>query len=233
MATIRYLVHDVDAAVAFYVDQLDFELEQRMGPAFAAVKRDDLSLWLSGPRSSAAQSMPDGREPESGGWNRLVVEVDAIEEVVERLCNAGARFRNAVLAGVGGKQILVEDPAGNPVELSSRPDDLGACRKVDQGAWRPLFGQARSVVPTLRFFESEVEAGGAWTLTIRTTASPRFAKVCSTPGGTRTNTAGPATTSSPRPRTSAPTQDPSARAAATASGTVRRGRTKSIGTSRS
>ncbi len=88
-----------------------------MGPAFAIVTRKGLSLWLSGPRSSAAQPMPDGRQPEAGGWNRLVVEVDAIDEIVERLRGAGARFRNEILAGVGGKQILVEDPSGNPIEL--------------------------------------------------------------------------------------------------------------------
>ena len=117
MAAVRYLVDDVDTAVTFYVDQLGFELEQRMGPAFAIVTRDGLSLWLSGPRSSAAQPMPDGGKPEPGGWNRLVVEVDAIEEMVTRLRSAGARFRNDVLDGVGGKQILVEDPSGNPVEL--------------------------------------------------------------------------------------------------------------------
>ena len=108
---------DVDAAVAFYVDQLGFEVQERMGPAFAIVRREDLSLWLSGPRSSAAQPMPDGRRPRAGGWNRLVVEVEAIEEVVQRLRDAGAGFRNDVLVGVGGKQILVEDPAGNPIEL--------------------------------------------------------------------------------------------------------------------
>ncbi len=117
MASVRYLVHDVDEAVAFYVDQLGFELERRLGPAFAIVTRDDLSLWLSGPRTSAAEPMPDGRQPQPGGWNRLVLEVDALEDLVEKLRGAGARFRNDVLAGVGGKQILVEDPSGNPIEL--------------------------------------------------------------------------------------------------------------------
>ncbi len=117
MASVRYLVADVNAAVAFYVDHLGFELERRMGPAFAIVTREGLSLWLSGPRSSAAQPMPDGQQPEPGGWNRLVVEVDAIEEIVESLRGEGARFRNEILAGVGGKQILVEDPSGNPIEL--------------------------------------------------------------------------------------------------------------------
>jgi catechol 2,3-dioxygenase-like lactoylglutathione lyase family enzyme len=117
MATIRYLVRDVDQAVAFYVDHLGFELAQRMGPAFAIVTRGDLSLWVSGPQSSAARAMPDGREPEPGGWNRLVIEVEAIDEVVQRLRAAGLPFRNDVVTGPGGKQILVEDPSGNPVEL--------------------------------------------------------------------------------------------------------------------
>jgi catechol 2,3-dioxygenase-like lactoylglutathione lyase family enzyme len=117
VATVRYLVDDVDAAAAFYVEQLGFQLAQRMGPAFAIVQRDDLSLWLAGPQSSAARPMPDGRQPVAGGWNRLVVEVSSIEEVVARLRNAGLTFRNDVVTGPGGKQILVEDPSGNPVEL--------------------------------------------------------------------------------------------------------------------
>jgi catechol 2,3-dioxygenase-like lactoylglutathione lyase family enzyme len=116
-ATIRYLVTDVEAAIGFYVDRLGFTLERRMGPAFAIVRRDDLLLWLSGPQSSAARPMPDGRRPEAGGWNRLVVEVDAIEEVADGLRRAGVPFRNDVVTGPGGKQILLEDPAGNPVEL--------------------------------------------------------------------------------------------------------------------
>jgi catechol 2,3-dioxygenase-like lactoylglutathione lyase family enzyme len=117
MALVRYLVDDVDAAVAFYTDNLGFTLEQRMGPAFAIVSRDDLSLWLSGPKSSAARPMPDGRQPEPGGWNRLVVEVDDMEAKVEDLKQAGLNFRNDVVTGPGGKQILLEDPAGNVVEL--------------------------------------------------------------------------------------------------------------------
>jgi catechol 2,3-dioxygenase-like lactoylglutathione lyase family enzyme len=117
VATIRYLVHDVEAAVAFYVEQLGFTVEQRMGPAFAIVGRGDLALWISGPDSSAARPMPDGRQPEPGGWNRLVVQVDAISDVVERLRASGVPFRNDVVTGPGGKQILVEDPSGNPVEL--------------------------------------------------------------------------------------------------------------------
>jgi catechol 2,3-dioxygenase-like lactoylglutathione lyase family enzyme len=117
MAVVRYLVDDVDAAVAFYTDNLGFTLQQQMGPAFAIVSRDDLSLWLSGPQSSAARAMPDGRRPEPGGWNRLVVEVDDLESKVEELKEVGLSFRNDVVTGPGGKQILLEDPAGNVIEL--------------------------------------------------------------------------------------------------------------------
>ena len=117
MAVVRYLVDDVDAAAAFYTDRLGFTWEQRMGPAFAIVSRDGLSLWLSGPQSSAARAMPDGRRPEPGGWNRLVVEVDDLEAKVEELKREGLSFRNEIVTGPGGKQILLEDPAGNVVEL--------------------------------------------------------------------------------------------------------------------
>jgi catechol 2,3-dioxygenase-like lactoylglutathione lyase family enzyme len=117
MAVVRYLVDDVDAAVAFYTDNLGFTLQQQMGPAFAIVSRDYLSLWLSGPQSSAARAMPDGQRPEPGGWNRLVVEVDDLETRVEELKQIGLHFRNEVVTGPGGKQILLEDPAGNVVEL--------------------------------------------------------------------------------------------------------------------
>ena len=117
MATIRYLVHDVDAAIGFYVDRLGFTLAEQMGPAFAIVTRGDLSLWLSGASSSAARPMPDGRQPEPGGWNRLVIEVETIADVIEELRASGAIFRNDVVTGPGGKQILVEDPSGNPVEI--------------------------------------------------------------------------------------------------------------------
>jgi len=117
VATIRYLVHDVDAAIGFYVDRLGFTLAEQMGPAFAIVTRGDLSLWLSGASSSAARPMPDGRQPEPGGWNRLVIEVETIDDVSEELRASGAIFRNDVVTGPGGKQILVEDPSGNPVEI--------------------------------------------------------------------------------------------------------------------
>ena len=117
MAAIRYMVKNVDAAVAFYTDLLGFELVSQMGPPFAQVKRGDLTLWLSGPGSSAARPMPDGRKPESGGWNRLVIEVDDIESLAARMKESGAAFRNEILSGPGGKQVLVEDPSGNPIEL--------------------------------------------------------------------------------------------------------------------
>ncbi len=116
-AIVRYLVGDVDEAVAFYTERLGFEVEQRMGPAFAIVAGDGLEVWLSGPQTSAAQPMPDGRQPEPGGWNRLVLAVDDLEQTVADLRAAGAVFRNEIITGPGGKQILLEDPAGNPVEL--------------------------------------------------------------------------------------------------------------------
>lgn len=117
MALVRYMVDDVDAAAAFYTDTLGFTLEQRMGPAFAIVSRDDLSLWLSGPKSSGARPMPDGRRPEPGGWNRVVLQVDDLEAKVEELRQEGLSFRNEIVTGPGGKQVLLEDPAGNVVEL--------------------------------------------------------------------------------------------------------------------
>jgi catechol 2,3-dioxygenase-like lactoylglutathione lyase family enzyme len=117
VATIRYLVTDVDAAIAFYTERLGFTLVQQMGPAFAIVGRSDLSLWLAGPSSSAARAMPDGRKPEPGGWNRLVVEVDDLEAEVTALRDANVSFRNDIVTGPGGKQILLEDPDGNPIEL--------------------------------------------------------------------------------------------------------------------
>jgi catechol 2,3-dioxygenase-like lactoylglutathione lyase family enzyme len=117
MAVFRYLVGDVDAAIAFYTAHLGFTLEQRMGPAFGIVTRDDLSLWLSGPQSSAARPMSDGRQPEPGGWNRLVLEVDDLESKVAELKGAGLSFRNEIVTGPGGRQIVLEDGDGNPVEL--------------------------------------------------------------------------------------------------------------------
>ena len=117
MATIRYLVQDVDAALEFYTTWLGFELTERWGPPFAIVSKGDLHLWLSGPQTSAAKPMPDGRQPVPGGWNRLVIEVVDLETLVAELKAAGMKFRNEIIEGPGGKQILAEDPSGNPLEL--------------------------------------------------------------------------------------------------------------------
>lgn len=117
MATVRYLVNEVEASIEFYTRHLGFELVEQMGPAFAIVAKGDLSLWLSGPQTSAARPMPDGRKPEAGGWNRFVIEVDDIESLVESMKSAGIAFRNAIITGPGGKQILAEDPSGNPIEI--------------------------------------------------------------------------------------------------------------------
>jgi catechol 2,3-dioxygenase-like lactoylglutathione lyase family enzyme len=117
MASFRYLVHDVDAAVAFYTRRLGFSLEQQFGPAMAIVARGDLTLWLAGPLSSAAKPMPDGRKPAPGGWGRIVLEVDDLAALVAELRAAGVAFRNDIVRGPGGQQILCEDPSGNAIEL--------------------------------------------------------------------------------------------------------------------
>src|SRR4029079_8133451 len=111
MASGRYLVADVDRSVAFYRDQLGFELGEQMGAAFARVSRGDLSLWLSGPTSSAARPMRDGREPVPGGWNRFVIEVEDLAGTVGRLTAAGVAFRSAIVVGPGGRQVIADDPA--------------------------------------------------------------------------------------------------------------------------
>jgi catechol 2,3-dioxygenase-like lactoylglutathione lyase family enzyme len=117
MVHVRYIVDDVEAAVAFYTKTLDFEVLNNFGPAFADVARGRLRLLLSGPTSSAGRAMPDGAKPVPGGWNRIHLLVDDIEGEVARLRDAGARFRNEILQGPGGKQVLLEDPSGNVVEL--------------------------------------------------------------------------------------------------------------------
>jgi catechol 2,3-dioxygenase-like lactoylglutathione lyase family enzyme len=117
MSAVRYLVHDLAAATEFYVKHLGFEEVQRHGAAMAIIERGGLQLWLAGPTASAARPMPDGRRPEPGGWNRLVIEVDDLEGVVERLRAAGAPLRNEPVSGPGGRQVLVDDPSGNPIEL--------------------------------------------------------------------------------------------------------------------
>jgi len=121
MATVqvRYIVNNVDAAIAFYCQHLGFKQVMHPAPVFAMLTRGDLRLVLSAPNPSAGggQPMPDGKQQEPGGWNRFALEVSDLAGTVENLRNAGVRFRNELVTGVGGKQILVEDPSGNPVEL--------------------------------------------------------------------------------------------------------------------
>lgn len=123
MAVVRYLVADVDAAIAFYTGMLGFEVIERWGPPFAMVKRGDLTLWLSGPGSSAARPLADGSRPVPGGWNRLVLETKDLGALVEKLAQSGARLRSGIVYGPGGKQVLVDDPSGNPVELFESGDE--------------------------------------------------------------------------------------------------------------
>jgi predicted enzyme related to lactoylglutathione lyase len=117
MAQVRYIVSDVDQAVSFYTFNLGFKLEQQYGPAMAIVSRDDLRLWLAGPAASASKPMPDGSKPAPGGWNRFVMTVTDIEGLTEGLRARGVKFRNDIVSGPGGKQILCEDPSGNVIEL--------------------------------------------------------------------------------------------------------------------
>jgi catechol 2,3-dioxygenase-like lactoylglutathione lyase family enzyme len=117
LVSVRYMVDDVEDAVAFYTNHFGFELRSNATPAFADVVRGDLRLLLSGPASSAGRPMPDGRTPAPGGWNRIHFIVEDIAAEVERLRSAGLTFRNDIVSGPGGQQILLEDPAGNPIEL--------------------------------------------------------------------------------------------------------------------
>jgi catechol 2,3-dioxygenase-like lactoylglutathione lyase family enzyme len=116
--SVRYIVNDVDVAIPFYVDLLGFNLEMHPAPGFASLSRGDLQLLLNRPGAGGAgQSMPDGSTPAPGGWNRVQIEVDDIDAAFERLRQAGASFRSEVITGNGGKQVLVDDPSGNAVEL--------------------------------------------------------------------------------------------------------------------
>ena len=115
--SVRYMVDDVEQAIAFYTGAFGFTLGHNASPAFAEVRRGNLRLLLAGPTSSAGRPMPDGRKPEPGGWNRIHFVVDDIAAEVERLRAAGVSFRNEIISGPGGKQILADDPAGNPIEL--------------------------------------------------------------------------------------------------------------------
>jgi len=117
MANVRYMVDDVDRAVDFYVRHFGFTVRTSAAPAFADVTRGNLRLLLSGPASSAGRPMPDGRQPSPGGWNRIELIVDDLTTEVERLRAAGLSFRNDIVTGPGGSQILLDDPAGNPIEL--------------------------------------------------------------------------------------------------------------------
>ncbi len=116
--SIRYIVNDVDQAVEFYKTNLGFDVLMHPAPGFAALQRGALRLLLNAPGAGGAgQEMPDGRRPEAGGWNRIQIEVDDLAATVEQLKKQGATFRNDVVSGKGGKQILLEDPSGNPIEL--------------------------------------------------------------------------------------------------------------------
>ncbi|HEY7142733.1 MAG TPA: VOC family protein [Streptosporangiaceae bacterium] len=124
MATVsfRYIVDDVDASIAFYCQHLGFTEEMHPAPMFAMLRRGDLRLLLSSPAGpggpgGGSQAMPDGTVPRPGGWNRISLEISGLDELVERLRGAGVRFRNEIVTGVGGRQILLDDPSGNPVEL--------------------------------------------------------------------------------------------------------------------
>lgn len=130
---VRYIVRDVDAAIAFYRDHLGFKLDMHPAPPFAMLSRKGLRLVLSAPnpQGGGGAPMPDGTQQAPGGWNRFAIEVDDLDTMVARLRNAGARFRNDIVTGIGGKQIIVEDPSGNPVEL-----------------FQPLIAEARLDPPT-------------------------------------------------------------------------------------
>ena len=116
--SVRYIVNDVDAAIPFYTSMLGFKLEMHPAPGFASLSRGDLQLLLNRPGAGGAgQAMPDRQLPSPGGWNRIQIEVDDLEATVGKLSGTGARFRNEIVTGNGGKQVLVEDPSGNAVEL--------------------------------------------------------------------------------------------------------------------
>ncbi len=117
MAQVRYIVDDVDDAIAFYVSKLGFVLEQQYGPAMAILAHGDLTLWVAGPKASASRPMLDGSKPNPGGWSRFVLTVDDLESLVSKLRDDGVNFKNDIVEGPGGKQILCTDPSGNVVEL--------------------------------------------------------------------------------------------------------------------
>jgi catechol 2,3-dioxygenase-like lactoylglutathione lyase family enzyme len=116
---VRYIVDDVDATIGFYTEHLGFKVDMHPAPGFAALSRGDLQILFNRPGGGggAGQAMPDGRSPSPGGWNRVQLEVEDLEATVETLRGGGARFRNEIVNGNGGKQTLLEDPSGNPIEL--------------------------------------------------------------------------------------------------------------------
>jgi catechol 2,3-dioxygenase-like lactoylglutathione lyase family enzyme len=116
--SVRYIVSDVDAAIPFYTEMLGFQVDMHPAPGFASLSRGDLRLLLNRPGAGGAgQSMSDGQAPTPGGWNRIQIEVEDLAATVEKLRNAGCNFRNEIVVGNGGNQILVNDPSGNPIEL--------------------------------------------------------------------------------------------------------------------
>ena len=117
MATFRYLVNDVEKSIEFYTSHFGFVLEQKFGPAMAILAKDDLNLWLAGPLSSAAQPMPNGQKPIPGGWNRIVLQSENLDSLIANLRATGTAFKNDLTQGPGGRQILIEDPSGNAIEL--------------------------------------------------------------------------------------------------------------------
>jgi catechol 2,3-dioxygenase-like lactoylglutathione lyase family enzyme len=116
-ATVRYQISEIDRAIRFYTERLDFKLDHRAGDAFASVSRGALRLVLSGPGASGSRDLPDGRRQTPGGWNRIILYVDDLESTIARLRAAGTPFRNGIERGPGGSQIQIEDPDGNPIEL--------------------------------------------------------------------------------------------------------------------
>jgi catechol 2,3-dioxygenase-like lactoylglutathione lyase family enzyme len=117
LVNVRYMVSDVQESIDFYTQHFGFELRSSAAPAFADVVRGPLRLLLAGPKSSAGRPMPDGRQPTPGGWNRIHFVVKDIDDEVQRLRDAGVPFRNEIVTGPGGQQILIDDPSGNPIEL--------------------------------------------------------------------------------------------------------------------
>lgn len=121
MATVRYLVRDIDTSLPFY-EALGFTVTERWGPPFIMLAKGDLTLWLSGPGTSASRALPDGSVPEPGGWNRIVIEVPDLNAAISALREGGAQLRSEPVEGPGGRQVLVVDPSGNPIELFEAKD---------------------------------------------------------------------------------------------------------------